>query len=158
MCKNWQLEYASVVWNNLTLADSTRNKLENTQSKFANLCCNRFIHPISFCNYGWMLIYLYFKTLYSRRQDLDALFLINAFKNKIVCWSIMDTVGVRVPTKQIRDFYAFNVSNISRLTLQQVASRLQTTCKFLHVCNKHNISLKDTFSFASSYWVTSLSC
>jgi hypothetical protein len=29
------LEYASVTWNNLTLADS--NKLENIQRKFANL-------------------------------------------------------------------------------------------------------------------------
>jgi hypothetical protein len=37
------LEYASVAWNNLTLADS--NKLENIQRKFTNLCYNRFIQP-----------------------------------------------------------------------------------------------------------------
>jgi hypothetical protein len=31
-----KLEYASVVWNNLTLIDS--NKIENLQRNFANLC------------------------------------------------------------------------------------------------------------------------
>jgi hypothetical protein len=34
-----KLEYASVVWNNLSLTDS--NKTENTQRKFANLCYYR---------------------------------------------------------------------------------------------------------------------
>jgi hypothetical protein len=34
-----KLEYASVVWNNLSLIDS--NKLENIQRKFANLCYSR---------------------------------------------------------------------------------------------------------------------
>jgi hypothetical protein len=38
-----KLEYAPVVWNILTLADS--NKLEN--KKLANLCYNRFIQPSS---------------------------------------------------------------------------------------------------------------
>jgi hypothetical protein len=85
------LEYASVAWNNLTLADS--NKLENTQRKFANLCYNRFIQPNFLRNSGLILNYLHLKTLYSRRQHLDALFLVNVFKNKINCYSIMDTVG-----------------------------------------------------------------
>jgi hypothetical protein len=31
-----KLEYATVVWNNLSLTDS--NKIENIQRKFANLC------------------------------------------------------------------------------------------------------------------------
>jgi hypothetical protein len=31
-----KLEYASVIWNNLTSTDS--NKIENIQSKFASLC------------------------------------------------------------------------------------------------------------------------
>jgi hypothetical protein len=35
-----KLEYASVVWNKLTLTDS--NKIENIQRKFANLCYCRF--------------------------------------------------------------------------------------------------------------------
>jgi hypothetical protein len=94
------------------------------QRKFENLYYNRFIEPCSFCEYESMLNYLQFKALYSRWQNLASLFLINVFKNKIDC-SIMDTVGLRVPTKQIRDFSTFNVSNVSRLILQQGASQLQ---------------------------------
>jgi hypothetical protein len=109
-----KLEYVSVVWSNRTLANSI--KLENIQREFANVCYNRFIHPNFVCNYESILNYLCFKTLYSRRQNLDALFLINVSKNKMDCCSIMDTVGLRVPTKQIRGFSTFNVSNVSRLS------------------------------------------
>jgi hypothetical protein len=35
-----KLQYASVIWNNLTLTDS--NKIENIQRKFTNLCCYCF--------------------------------------------------------------------------------------------------------------------
>jgi hypothetical protein len=52
--------------------------------------------------------YLRFKKLDCKRQNLDALFLINDFKNKICCCSLMDTVGLRLPT--------FTVSNVSRLS------------------------------------------
>jgi hypothetical protein len=37
-----KLEYASVVWNKLTLTDS--NKIENFQKTFANLCYYRFLN------------------------------------------------------------------------------------------------------------------
>jgi hypothetical protein len=66
-----KFEYESVAWNNVTLAGS--NKLKNIQKKFANVCYNRFILPNSLCNS--VLYYLHFKTLHSRRQHLDALFL-----------------------------------------------------------------------------------
>jgi hypothetical protein len=33
-----ELQHSSIIWNNLTLADS--NKSENIQRKFENLCCN----------------------------------------------------------------------------------------------------------------------
>jgi hypothetical protein len=59
---------------------------------------------------------LRFKALYPRRQDLDALFLTNVFKNRINYCSNMDTVALRVPTKQTRDYSTFNVSNASRLS------------------------------------------
>jgi hypothetical protein len=65
------LEYASVAWNYLTLADS--NKLENIQGKFVNLCYNRFIQSNCLRNYELILNYLHLKKLYSRRQHLDAL-------------------------------------------------------------------------------------
>jgi hypothetical protein len=53
-----KLEYASVVWNSFTSADS--NKLENIQRKLANLCYNRLIH---LCNNESIFSYLYFKVL-----------------------------------------------------------------------------------------------
>jgi hypothetical protein len=53
-------------------------------------------------NYDLILNFLKFRTLYSRRQHLNALFLIKVFKGKITCHSITDTVGIRAPTMQIR--------------------------------------------------------
>jgi hypothetical protein len=96
------LEYASAAWNNLTLADP--NKLENIQRKFANLCYNRFIQSNFSPNYELMLNYLHLKTRYSRRQYLDALFLVNVFKNKISSYSLLYTVGLHIPVKQSGTF------------------------------------------------------
>jgi hypothetical protein len=55
------------------------------------------------------------------------LFLINVFKNKIDCCYIMDTVGLRVPTKKIRDLFTLTSVKSQTLSFQQGASRLQTT-------------------------------
>jgi hypothetical protein len=44
-----KLEYASVVWNNLSLTDS--NKIQNIQRKFANLCCYHFFQTDILLNY-----------------------------------------------------------------------------------------------------------
>jgi hypothetical protein len=112
------LEYATFICNNLTLSGS--NKVENIQRNFENLCYNRFIQPNVFCNYESMLNFLRFKTLCFGWQNLDALFLINVFKNKIDCCSIMDTVSLRVPTKPIRDLSNVNVSNVSRQPFNKV--------------------------------------
>jgi hypothetical protein len=142
------LENASVAWNNLTLADS--NKLENIQRKFANLCYNRFIQFNFSCNYELMLNYLHLKTFYSRRQHLDALFLVNVFKNKINCCSIMDTVGLHIPAMQIRDFSTFRVKNVLRLSPStRCVIAVNSVCRSLDIFNKNSISLKDTFSMRS---------
>jgi hypothetical protein len=60
----------------------------------------------------------------------------------------MDIAGHRVPTKQIRDVYNFNLSTVSRsspLTRYITAAHI---CKSSEIFNKHNISLEDTLSFA----------
>jgi hypothetical protein len=54
-------------------------------------------------------MYVYFENLYPKRQSLDALFLINVFKNKPDCCYIMDTNTIRVLTRQMREFSTFNV-------------------------------------------------
>jgi hypothetical protein len=81
-------------------------------------------------------------------DNIDASFPINILKNKILCCPMMDTAGLRVPPKQIRDFFACNVSNISRLSPSTGCVRASNICKSLDVFNKHDISLEDTFSFA----------
>jgi hypothetical protein len=53
-------------------------------------------------SYDLILSHLNFRTLYSRRRHLNALFLIDVFKGKINCHSVMDTVGIRAPTRHIR--------------------------------------------------------
>jgi hypothetical protein len=90
-----------------------------------------------------MLNYLNSKTVYSRGQNLEALFLINAFKNKINCCCIMATLGLRVPTKQIRDFCIFNINNALRLSASTRCHIFRSVDVFI----KHTISLEDAFSF-----------
>jgi hypothetical protein len=61
----------------------------------------------------------------------------------------MDPAGLRVLTKQIRDFSTFNVSNVSWLSpLTGRVKAANNTYNSLEVFTKHNISLQDTFSFA----------
>jgi hypothetical protein len=55
----------------------------------------------------------------------------------------MDTVSLRAPSKQIRDFLIFNVSNVSRCV-----TAANNICKSVDVFNKHDISIEDTFYFA----------
>jgi hypothetical protein len=77
-------------------------------------------------------------------QNLDVLFLINVFKNKIYCCSILGTVDLRVPTKQIRDLSTLDASRLIPSTRCIMATDI---CKYLDIFNKHNISLQDTFSW-----------
>jgi hypothetical protein len=64
---------------------------------------------IIICNYKSILIYLHLQILYSKRSHLDDLLLINFFKSKIDCCSIMERpiVDLRVLSKQIREFPNF---------------------------------------------------
>jgi hypothetical protein len=114
----------SYVWNNLTSADS--NERQNTK-KILNVCYNRFIQHNSICNYETMLNYLHLKRLNYRRQNCNALFLNNIFKNKIDSCSTMDTVGIRVITKKIRFFPSLTSEMSQDLSLEQGAWRLQTS-------------------------------
>jgi hypothetical protein len=65
-------------------------------------------------------------TFFLSESVLLSLFLLLLLLLLLYC-SFTDTVGLRVPTEQIGDFSHFNFSNVSRLSLQQIASRLQTT-------------------------------
>jgi hypothetical protein len=92
-------EYASIVWNKLTSTDS--NKIENIQTKSENLCYYLLFQFGILRNNVLILSYLHFRTLYFRRQHLDAFILIDFLKGKVNSHSIMDTVSIRVPARQI---------------------------------------------------------
>jgi hypothetical protein len=88
-----------------------------------------------------------FRTLHPRRRHLDSLFLINVFKGKINCPCILDTVGIRVPTRQIREFYTFNVSSALKHSPSSGASLLLMTFSDILTFSKKNyIYFEDTFS------------
>jgi hypothetical protein len=58
------------------------------------------------------------------------------------------TVDLRVPTKQIRDFPIFSVSNVSRLSpSSNRATDANSICRYLDAFSKHAVSHEDTFSF-----------
>jgi hypothetical protein len=80
-------------------------------------------------------------------KHLEALFIFNIFKSKTDCCSIMDTVGLRVPTKHIRDFSTLNVSNVTRVSPSARSFMAANNIyKSLEIFNKHNISFEDTIS------------
>jgi hypothetical protein len=143
-----------VAWNNLTLAYSY--KLENIQRKFARICFNRFIQSVSSCKYDAMLTYLSFEKLSLRRQRLDALFLINVFKNKIDCCSCMNTVGLRLPTKHIRYFLTFLANDVSRLSpILRCVKATNKICKFIDILINRVFPLRThSLWFYTSYILT----
>jgi hypothetical protein len=130
-----KLEYASVVWNNISLTDS--NKIENIQRKFANLCYYLFFQADFLRNYNSILNCLNFRTLHSRRRRLHALFLINIFKAKINYPSILDSVGIRVSTRQIREFSTFSVSSaLKHSPSARCVIAANDVCRYLDVFHK----------------------
>ena len=59
-------------------------------------------------NYRNLLGLVKCQSLHSRRRDLDALFLFNVLRSRYQCESLLEAVGVRVPTRNIRDFSLFS--------------------------------------------------
>jgi hypothetical protein len=91
-----KLEYA---WNSVTITDF--NKLERIRRQFATLCRNRFCQDVGH-RYDNLLERLNFPILHSMRHYSIALFLINIFIGTKCCPSALETVGIRVRTRNIR--------------------------------------------------------
>jgi hypothetical protein len=63
----------------------------------------------------------------------------------------MDTVGIRVPTRQIRDFSTFNVRSALRHSPSvRCTSAANDICRFLDIFGKDIVSFEDTFCFRES--------
>jgi hypothetical protein len=122
-----ELEYASVVWNPITTTDA--NKLERIQQKFSALCYNRFLRHVH-CSYANALEYLKLHTLRKRRYHLDALFLIQVYRGLKYCPSLLEAVGLRVPTGYLRDFSMFNFSpSVKNCPSARCSSAANVVCR-----------------------------
>jgi hypothetical protein len=102
-----KLEYASAAWNSIMTTDA--NKLERIQQKFAALFCNRFLPHVHY-SYAKALEYLKLHTLRKRRYHLYLLFFIQVYRGLKYCPSLLEAVGLRIPTQYLRDFSMFNFS------------------------------------------------
>jgi hypothetical protein len=119
-----KLEYASVVWNSITTTDA--NKLERMQQKFAALCYYRFFPHVHY-GYANALEYLKLHTLRKRRYHLDAL---QVYRGLKYCPSLLEAVGLRVPTRYLRDFSMFNFSpSVKNFPPARCASAANVVCR-----------------------------
>jgi hypothetical protein len=115
-----KLEYASVTWNSISSTDAS--KLERIQRKFVSLCHRRLFSHLSY-SYANVLNYLKFRTLSDRRWHLDALFLLNVYNGSKFCPTLLETVGLRVPNRNFRDFKLFHV-NLNRRNCPSAANAI----------------------------------
>jgi hypothetical protein len=103
-----KLEYVSVVWNSITSTDAKKR----IQKKFVALCYNRFLSRDSNgYSYANALQVLNLRTLHDRRYQLVAIFVINVLLGYKSCPSTLNIIGLRVPTRNFRDFSLFHVSS-----------------------------------------------
>jgi hypothetical protein len=133
-----KLEYASDVGNSITNTDS--NRLERKQRKFAALCHNRFFQDVDY-HYINTLDKLNLQTLHVRRRHIDALLLINVFRDTKFCPSALKVVGLRVPTRNIRNFSTFSCSSSNCPTARCVLAD-NTVCKFVDIFSNLYLSLR----------------
>jgi hypothetical protein len=101
-----RLEYASVVWNSITSTDSKR--LERILQKFASVCFYRLFPNLPY-NYVLASNKLNLPSLSMRRQHLDALSFIQAYRDLESCSTLLGIVSLRVSHRNIRDFTMFSV-------------------------------------------------
>ena len=69
------------------------------------MCCLLQIYCLTY------YYYYYYYYYYDRRHQLDAIFVINVLLRSKSCPSTLDIIGLRVPTRNLRDFSLFHVSS-----------------------------------------------
>jgi hypothetical protein len=129
-------------------------KLESVQNKFSALCHSRFSEGVCYSNYEGMLARLNISTLHWRRRHLDALFLINIFKNKISYSSIFDSVTVRIPTRIITDYSIFLVNHNFKVSPSaRCVSVANPICKDIDIFEKdYRLLLLMNQNWAAAVW------
>jgi hypothetical protein len=134
-------EYASVVWNSITSTDAS--KLERIQQRFAALCFYRFFPQVRYCC-TLALQGLNLHILRMRRHRLDAVFHTQVYSGSKFCPSCLETVGLRVPPRRIRDFALFSVcSSCKDCPSARCASAANVVCSDDHVFGSRNIFFRN---------------
>jgi hypothetical protein len=63
----------------------------------------------------------------------------------------MDTVGIHVPTRQIREFYTFSVNSALRHSPSaKCVIAANDICRYLDVFSRKNVAIEYTFSTRGS--------
>jgi hypothetical protein len=82
-------------------------------------------------------------TLPKRRDHFNALFLIQVYLGSKFCPSVLETVGLRVPTRHLRDFSLFYVCpTIKNCPSARWASAANVVCRDSDVFRRYNVSLE----------------
>jgi hypothetical protein len=118
-------------------------KLERIQRKFVALCHNRFRSADSNgCSYANVLHVLNLRALHDGRHQLDELLVINVFLDSRSCPSTVDIIGLRVPTRNLRELPLFHVSPSSQ---NCPSARCATAAN--SVCNELDILRRQIVTF-----------
>jgi hypothetical protein len=135
-----KLEYASVALNSITSTDAS--KLERILQKSSALYFYNFFPEVRYC-YILALPELNLHTLRMRRHRLDAVFLTQVHSGSKFCPSVLETVGLRVPPRRIRDFALFSVcSSCNNFPSTRCASAANVVCIPADVFGAKNILLR----------------
>jgi hypothetical protein len=93
----------------------------------------RFFPEVDY-SYDLALDQLKLHTLHKRRYHLDALFLTQVYRGSKFCPSALETVGLRVPVRYIRDFSMFSVCSSSKnCPSARCASAANVICRDLDI-------------------------
>jgi hypothetical protein len=116
-----ELEYESVAWKNLILVYCNKMEKYEKVRKFMF----RSIYSVRFSSWYSILNYLNPRTIYSRRQHLDALLLVTFpwIKSTVVLlWTLLVSM---YPLSKLRTFKFLILIMIQNLVLHQGSSQLQ---------------------------------
>jgi hypothetical protein len=70
------------------------------------------------------------RTLHVRSHQLDALFVINVFLGSKSCASTVDIIGLRIPTRNLRDIPLFHISSsLKNCSYARCATAATSVCK-----------------------------
>jgi hypothetical protein len=99
------------------------------------------------------------QTLHVRRH-IDALFLVNLFRGTKFCPSVLEAVGLHVPTQNIQNFSVFSCSSSHCPTARCVCAA-DSVCTFVDIFSNLYLSLRNlvsSFLFCLLYCLFYTSC